>query len=73
MDLSRQPGFSSARQRLLSAHPDWARESAVLVFCGKIAVWFAPDQVIAAKGRARQIELVQRMALEEGRVVSVRR
>jgi hypothetical protein len=70
---------------LAARHPDWARESAVLVSCGKIALGFTSDQVIAAKGRPRQIERpqgasqveewvyrAQRVVLEQGRVVSVR-
>jgi hypothetical protein len=71
---------------LAARHPDWARESAVLVSCGKIALGFTSDQVIAAKGRPRQIERpqgasqveewvyrAQRVVLEQGRVVSVRK
>jgi hypothetical protein len=70
---------------LAARHPDWARESAVLVSCGKIALGFTSDQVIAAKGRPRQIERPQGASLVEdwvyralgvvlelGRVVSVR-
>jgi hypothetical protein len=70
---------------LAARHPDWARESAVLVSCGKIALGFTSDQVIAAKGRPRQIERpqgasqveewvyrAQRVVMEQGRVVSVR-
>jgi hypothetical protein len=70
---------------LAARHPDWARESAVLVSCGRIALGFTSDQVIAAKGRPRQIERpqgasqveewvyrAQRVVLEQGRVVSVR-
>jgi len=41
---------------LLSAHPDWARDGAVLVSCGKVALKFMSDQVIAAKGRPMCIE-----------------
>ena len=71
---------------LAARHPDWARESAVLVSCGKIALGFTTDQVIAAKGRPRRIERpegasqveewvyrAQRVLLEQGRVVSVRK
>ena len=70
---------------LAARHPDWARESAVLVSCGKIALGFTTDQVIAAKGRPRRIERpegasqveewvyrAQRVVLERGQVVSVR-
>lgn len=67
-------------------HPDWSRADLVLISCGKVAEGFTTEQVIAAIGRPRSVNrprgasLVeewvyrsQRLVVERGTVVSVRR
>ena len=67
-------------------HRDWSRADLLLISCGKVAEGFTTDQVIAAVGRPRIVNrptgasLVeewvyrnQRLVVERGTVVSVRR
>ena len=71
---------------LARQHADWSRADLLLISCGKVAVGFSTDQAIAALGRPRSVnrpsgasqveEWVyrsQRLVLERGSVVSVRK
>jgi hypothetical protein len=71
---------------LAKQHADWSRADLLLISCGKVAEGFTTEQVIASIGRPRSVNRpsgasqveewvyrTQRLVLERGSVVSVRK